>query len=61
MGTVGSLRDVPSISPKGFETLQDLYRDAALAVSQITGETVSAGQVQAVTWVCYRRIHKGLQ
>tara|TARA_B100001939_G_scaffold173118_1_gene149129 strand:- start:605 stop:1231 length:627 start_codon:yes stop_codon:yes gene_type:complete len=61
MGTVGSLRDVPSITPKGFETIQNLYRDAAATVSQITGETVSAGQVQAVTWVCYRRIHKGLQ
>jgi len=61
MGTVGSLRDVPSITPKGFETLQNLYRDAAATVSAVTGETVSAGQIQAVTWVCYRRIHKGLQ
>ena len=60
-GTVGSLRDVPSITPKGFETLQNLYRDAAATVSAVTGETVSAGQMQAVTWVCYRRIHKGLQ
>ena len=59
-GTVGSLRDVPSITPKAFETLQDLYRDAAATVAAVTGETVSAGQVQAVTWVTYRRIHKGL-
>ena len=59
-GTVGSLRDVPGITPKAFETLQDLYRDAAATVAAVTGETVSAGQVQAVTWVTYRRIHKGL-
>lgn len=60
MGTVGSLRDVPSIPAKAFAAIQDLYRDAARQASQITGETVSAGQMQAVTWVAYRRIHKGL-
>ena len=60
-GTVSNLREVPSITPATFEHLQNLYRDAAATVSAVTGETVSAGQVQAVTWVCYRRIHKGLQ
>ena len=61
MGTVSNLREVPSITPKGFETIQDLYRDAARQASLITGETISAGQMQAITWVCYRRLHKGLQ
>ena len=60
-GTVGSLRDVPSITPATFERLQDLYRDAAREVSARTGETISAGQMQAMTWVSYRRRHKGLQ
>ena len=61
MGTVSNLREVPSIPSKAFSALQDLYRDAARQASQITGETISAGQMQAVTWVCYRRLHKGLQ
>ena len=60
-GTVSNLREVPSITPSGFETLQNLYRDAAREVSARTGETISAGQMQAITWVCYRRRHKGLQ
>ena len=61
MGTVSNLREVPSIPSKAFSALQDLYRDAARQASAITGETISAGQMQAVTWVCYRRLHKGLQ
>jgi len=60
-GTVGSLRDVPSITPATFERLQNLYRDAARQVSARTGERISAGQMQAITWVSYRRRHKGLQ
>ena len=60
-GTVSNLRDVPSITPATFEHLQNLYRDAAREVSARTGETVSAGQMQAMTWVSYRRRHKGLQ
>jgi hypothetical protein len=61
MGTVSNLREVPSIPSKAFSALQDLYRDAARQASAITGEAISAGQMQAVTWVCYRRLHKGLQ
>ena len=60
-GTVSNLREVPSITPATFERLQDLYRDAAREVSARTGETISAGQMQAMTWVSYRRRHKGLQ
>ena len=60
-GTVSNLREVPSITPATFEHLQDLYRDAAREVSARTGETISAGQMQAMTWVSYRRRHKGLQ
>ena len=60
-GTVSNLREVPSITPATFEHLQDLYRDAARQVSARTGETISAGQMQAMTWVSYRRRHKGLQ
>lgn len=59
-GTVSGLKDVPSISPKAFKNIQNDYRSAAVIASGVTGETISAGQIQAITWVAYRRIHKGL-
>ena len=59
-GTVSGLKDVPSISPKAFKNIQNDYRSAAVIASGVTGETISAGQIQAITWVTYRRIHKGL-
>lgn len=59
-GTVSGLKEVPSITPKAFAAIQDAYRDAARIASQVTGETISAGQMQAITWVCYRRVNKGL-
>tara|TARA_Y100001934_G_C12335729_1_gene767487 strand:+ start:967 stop:1554 length:588 start_codon:yes stop_codon:yes gene_type:complete len=59
-GTVSGLKDVPSISPKAFKNIQNDYRAAAEIASGVTGETISAGQIQAITWVAYRRIHKGL-
>ena len=59
-GTVSGLKEVPSISPKTFRKIQDAYRDAARIASDVTGERITATQIQAITWCCYRRIHKGL-
>jgi hypothetical protein len=59
-GTVSNLTDVPKLSNKTFEMIQQSYRDAAVIISNVTGQVHSAAQVQAITWVCYRRIHKNL-
>lgn len=59
-GTVSTLKEVPSLSDKTFSIIQDAYRDAAKIISTVTGEYHSAAQVQAITWVAYRRIHKGI-
>ena len=59
-GTVSGLKEVPSMTPKAFANIQNAYRDAARIASQVTGETITATQIQAITWVSYRRINKGL-
>jgi hypothetical protein len=59
-GTVTALKDVPSLSDKTYRHIQDAYRDAAKIISEVTGSYHSAAQVQAITWVAYRRMHKGL-
>jgi hypothetical protein len=45
------MQDVPSIGKKARMELQDAYRVAAHA------EGVEAYQMQAITWVAWRRIH----
>lgn len=59
-GTVSTLKEVPSLSDKAYRNIQDAYRDAARIITSVTGIQHSAAQVQAITWVAYRRIHKGL-
>jgi hypothetical protein len=59
-GTVSNLKEVPSMTDKTFGKIQDAYRDAAKIITSVTGSYHSAAQVQAITWVAYRRIHKGL-
>ena len=59
-GTVSNLKDVPAMSDKTFRHIQDSYRDAAKIITSVTGLHHSAAQVQAITWVAYRRMHKGL-
>jgi hypothetical protein len=59
-GPVTNLKEVPSMSDKTFRMIQDAYRDAAKLISEVTGLHYSAAQVQAITWVTYRRIHKNL-
>jgi hypothetical protein len=59
-GTVSNLKEVPSLSDKTFRIIQDAYRDAAKIITNVTGSHHSAAQVQAITWVAYRRMYKGM-
>jgi hypothetical protein len=59
-GSVSNLKEVPSMSDKTFLLIQDAYRDAAKLISSVTEKYHSAAQIQAITWVAYRRIHKNL-
>ena len=59
-GSVTNLKEVPAMSDKTFRKIQDAYRDAAKLISEVSGKVHTAAQVQAITWVAYRRIHKGL-
>ena len=63
-GTVTSLGDVPNMTPKTYKMIQEDYRKAAIEISSITesetGEILTASEIQAITWVAYRRIHKNL-
>jgi hypothetical protein len=59
-GSVTNLKEVPAMSDKTFKRIQNAYRDAAKIVSDVTGVYHSAAQVQAITWVCYRRLYKNI-
>jgi hypothetical protein len=47
----------PSISPLLYTTVQRAYRIAATCSDALCGHVLTPAQVQAVTWVTYRRIH----
>ena len=49
----------PSITPKLFETIQRTYQLVAKRSVELCGVELSPTQVQAVTWVTYRRLIKG--
>jgi len=59
-GTVTTIKDVPGMTPKTYKMIQEDYRTAAKIISEIEGETLTASEIQAITWVAYRRIHKNL-
>jgi hypothetical protein len=48
----------PSITPKLFETIQRAYQLVAKRSVNLCGVKLSPTQVQAVTWVTYRRLIK---
>ena len=64
IGTVTNLNDVPNMTPKTYKMIQEDYRKAAVEISSITesetGEILTASEIQAITWVAYRRTHKNL-
>jgi hypothetical protein len=49
----------PSITPQLFETIQRAYQLVAKRSADLCGVELSPTQVQAVTWVTYRRLIKG--
>jgi hypothetical protein len=49
----------PSITPKLFETIQRAYQLVAKRSHDLCGVELSPTQVQAVTWVTYRRLIHG--
>ena len=59
-GSVSNLKQVPALSDKTFNMIQDAYRDAAKLISGVAEKNHSAAEIQAITWVAYRRIYKGL-
>jgi hypothetical protein len=58
-GFYTSLDKVPSISNKLYETVSDAYREAAKIINQVQGVSYSAAQIQAITWVAWRRMNLG--
>ena len=56
-GQYTSLHEVPAISNKLYATVSDAYRAAAEAIYDLTGDSYSAAQIQAITWVTWRRMH----
>jgi hypothetical protein len=48
----------PSITPKLFETIQRAYQLVAKRSVELCGVELTPTQVQAVTWVTYRRLIK---
>ena len=49
----------PSITPKLFETIQRAYQLVSKRSVELCGVELSPTQVQAVTWVTYRRLIRG--
>jgi hypothetical protein len=54
-----SITKTPKISPKLFETIQRAYQLVAKRSADLCGVELSPTQVQAVTWVTYRRLIHG--
>lgn len=54
-GLYTSLNEVPAISNKLYKAVSDDYKAAAVAINEQTKSDWSASQVQAITWVCWRR------
>lgn len=54
-GLYTSLNEVPAISNKLYKTVSDDYKAASVAINNQTQSDWSASQIQAITWVCWRR------
>ena len=54
---VTSLAEVPTISDKNYKTLQNVYRDAKNFINKRYNLNLKAGELQAVTWNEYKRLH----
>ena len=56
-GLYTSLNEVPAISDKLYKTVSDAYREAAVTINNLEGTNYSAAQMQAITWVAWRRMN----
>ena len=54
-GLYTSLNEVPAISNKLYKTVSDAYKQAAESIYDQTNDDYSPSQIQAITWVCWRR------
>jgi hypothetical protein len=49
----------PKISAKLYQQIADDYNLAATQINTITGRCYTGAQIQAITWVTWRNLHKG--
>ena len=54
-GLYTSLNEVPAISNKLYKAVSDAYKQAAESIYDQTNDDYSPSQIQAITWVCWRR------
>ena len=59
-GTATSLRNVPSITEKSYKMIQNDYKEATDIINSIERNNYNTSQIQAITWVAYRRIYKNM-
>ncbi len=52
-----SMKDVPGIGVKLYLTVAEQYRAAADQINRENGTSYTPAQIQAVTWVTWRRLH----
>jgi hypothetical protein len=57
MGIRLALKDVPAIGKRLRQRIKQDYRDATAFINEELGENYLAAQIQAITWVTYKRIH----
>jgi hypothetical protein len=56
-GQYTSLNEVPAISNKLYAEVSNAYKAAAEAIYDLTDDSYSAAQIQAITWVAWRRMN----
>jgi predicted RNA-binding protein with EMAP domain len=56
-GQYTSLNEVPAISNKLYAEVSNAYKAAAEAIYDLTDADHTAAQIQAITWVAWRRMH----
>lgn len=53
-----SMKDVPNIGVKLYATIADEYRQACDFINQRDAQNYTPAEIQAVTWVAWRRLHE---
>ena len=58
LGIRQTLANNATVSPKEYPLLVEAYRQATEAINRAEGTNYRAHEIQAITWVCWRRLHK---